>query len=112
MTSRPPGPARLWGRQYAFERNHLQRVMVLAGLVATFGVATILLVHTDATGVLGTSLVCGGLVAGLAAWSRARYVRETRTGYAVLARRDGRFVLTSAAGFVAVAGYVAVLVLR
>ncbi len=111
MTSHGPGDPRLWGRQSPFERNHLQRGITLAGLVGVFVVTMILLVHADVAGVLGIGLVCGGVVSGLAAVSRLRYVRETRAGFAVLRTRDGRFVMVSASALVVVAGFVIVLIL-
>ena len=36
-------PERLWGVQYPFERNHLQRAMALTGLGGVFAVTVILL---------------------------------------------------------------------
>ncbi len=103
---------RLWGRQHPFERNHLQRALTLLGLAGTFGLCGTLLVYTDVAGVIGISLVCAGLLLGLAAVSRSRYVRESRLGFAALTSRDGRFVLGSAAAFAVVGLYVLELLLR
>ncbi len=105
------GPGKLWGDQYPFERNDLQRTMTLAGLGGVFGVTVILLVHADITGVLGIALICAGVVSALAAVSRYRYVQETRRGFAILRVRGGGFVLGSALAFVVVGCLVAVLVL-
>jgi uncharacterized membrane protein YidH (DUF202 family) len=105
------GPGRVWGAQYPFERNHLQRGIALLGLGGVFGVTVILLVHADVRGTVGITLVAAGLVAGLAAASRRRYVTETARGFAVLQTRGGGFVLGSAAAVVVVAVLVVVLVL-
>jgi len=105
------GPGKLWGDQYPFERNHLQRAMTLVGLGSVFGVAVILLVHANVTGVLGVSLICAGVLSALAAMSRHRYVRETRLGFAILETRGGRFVLGSALAFAILGVVVALLVL-
>jgi hypothetical protein len=91
-----PDTGRLWGNQYPFERNHLQRAMTLTGLAAVFAVAVILLVHAQFGGVLGVSLILAGVVSALAAGSRHRYVRETRLGFAILNTRGSGFVLGSA----------------
>lgn len=104
-------PGRLWGDQYPFERNHLQRTMTLVGLGGVFAVAVILLVHADVTGVLGISLICAGVVSALAAVSRYRYVQETRLGFVILETRGGRFVLGSALAFAILGVVVALLVL-
>ena len=104
-------PGKLWGDQYPFERNHLQRTMTLAGLGGVFAVTVILLVHADVTGVIGISLICAGLVSALAAASRRRYVRESRVGYTILRARGGGFVLGSALAFAVVGVLVALLVL-
>ena len=104
-------PGQLWGRQYPFERNHLQRAQVLLALAAVLSVTVILLVHADAAGVMGVALVCAGSAPALAAFSRSRYVRETRLGFSVLSSRDARFVLGSAAAFAVTAGFVAALVI-
>ncbi len=112
MTRRDEPPPRLWGRQYPFERTHLQRSLTLLGLAGVFAVTTILLVHADVVAVLGLGLVGAGLVTGLAAASRARYVRETRLGFSVLRARDGSFVLGSAAAFAAVAVLVVLLIVQ
>lgn len=108
MNSRP---GKLWGDQYPFERNHLQRTMTLAGLGSVFAVAVILLVHADVTGVLGISLICAGVISALAAGSRHRYVQETRLGFVILNARGGRFVLGSALAFAVLGVIVALLVL-
>ncbi len=103
--------AKLWGDQYPFERNHLQRTMALAGLGGVFAVTVILLVHADVTGVVGISLICAGVVSALAAASRRRYARETRVGFAILRARGGGFVLGSALAFALIGMLVALLVL-
>jgi len=104
-------PGKLWGDQYPFERNHLQRTMTLLGLAGVFAVTVILLVHADVTGVLGISLICAGVVSALAAVSRHRYVQETRLGFVILKTRRGRFVLGSALAFAVLGVVVALLVL-
>lgn len=105
-------PQRLWGEQHPFERNHLQRTMTLIGLGGVLAVTTILLVHADdVTNVLGTSLICAGVVTALAAVSRRHYVRETRLGFVILEARGGPFVLASALGFAVVGALVALLIL-
>lgn len=104
-------PGMLWGDQYPFERNHLQRTLTLIGLGGVFAVTVILLVHADVTGVLGISLVCSGVVCALAAVSRHRYVMETRLGFVILRTRGGRFVLGSALAFAVIGVLVALLVL-
>jgi hypothetical protein len=111
MTGGAPARGRLWGRQYPFERNHLQRTLVLLALATVFAVSVILLVHADLSAVIAISFICAGLTCAVAAASRARYVRETRLGFAVLATRDARFVLGSAAAFAVTAVLVVVLVL-
>lgn len=102
---------RVWGSQYPFERQHLQRNLALLGLGSVFTVTVILLVDADVVGVIGISLIGAGLVCAAAAASRHRYVRETRLGFAVLSTRDGRFVVGSAAAFLLVAAFVTALVL-
>ncbi|MCB1264036.1 MAG: hypothetical protein KDB56_05485 [Mycobacterium sp.] len=104
MGMKPGGdsPGELWGRQYPFERNHLQRAMALTGLAGVFAVTVILLVHANVQAVFGISLIYAGAVSGLAAGSRHRYVRETRLGFAILQTRGGGFVIGSALAFVAV----------
>ncbi|MGA7134405.1 MAG: hypothetical protein WBZ15_19050 [Mycobacterium sp.] len=104
-------PRRLWGEQYPFERNHLQRTMTLIGLGGVFAVTVILLVHADVTSILGISLICAGVVSALTAVSRHRYVRETRLGFVILKTRGGLFVFGSALAFVVVDVLVALLVL-
>lgn len=101
----------LWGAQYPFERNHLQRVMTLAGLAGVFAVTLILLVHADVRAALGISLIYAGVICALAAASRHRYLRETRRGFAVLATRGGGFVAVSALAFVAVSALVVAMIL-
>lgn len=99
-------PGAVWGRQYPFERNQLQRSMTLTGLGGVFAAAVILLVHADVAGVLGIMLICAGLGAGFAAVSRYRYVRESRVGFEILRTRGGGFVIGSSLAF----GVVGVLV--
>lgn len=101
----------MWGEQYPFERNHLQRTLALAGLAGVVGVTVVLLVHADVTGVLGIALIGAGAVSALAALSRRRYVRETRLGFAVLETRGGWFVFGSALAFAAAGLLVVLLVL-
>lgn len=112
MSDPDAGADRLWGEQHPFERNHLQRSMVLLGLVGVFAVTGVLLVRVDVVEVLGLSLVGAGLLVGLAAASRLRYVRETRLGFQVLRARDGSFVVGSAAGCVLAGVFVVALILR
>ncbi len=104
------GPGQLWGNQYPFERNRLQRTMTLLGLAGAFAIAIILLVHANITAVLGISLICAGVVCAGAALSRHRYVRETRIGFVILDTRGGWFVFGSAAAFAVLGVLVAVLV--
>ena len=105
-------PGVLWGDQYPFERNHLQRTMTLVALGGVFAVTVILLVHADVTDVLGISLICAGVISAFAAASRHRYVQETRRGFAILRTRGGWFVLGSAFAFAVAGVLVALLVLR
>jgi hypothetical protein len=105
------GPGRLWGAQYPFERNHLQRTLVLLGLGSVLGVTVILLVHGEVDRVIGMVLVGLGVMSALAAASRHRYVRETLLGFTVLRTRDGRFVLGSAVALAVTAALVALLIL-
>ncbi len=107
----PNTSGQLWGNQYPFERNHLQRAMTLAGLVVLFVVTAIVLVHAQVAVVLGIALIGAGVIAALAAMSRHRYVRETRLGFAVLDTRRGGFVLGSALAFAVVGVLVAVVIL-
>lgn len=107
----PNRSGQLWGNQYPFERNHLQRAMALAGIGTLFSVTAIVLVHAQVAVVLGIALIGAGVVAALAAMSRHRYVRETRLGFAVLATRGGGFVLGSALAFAVVGALVALLIL-
>lgn len=106
----PRTPARLWGRQYPFERNHLQRSVDLVGLGGLLAVSTIVLVADNASDVLGLALIFAGLISALAAVSRLRYRRETRLGFAILTTRGGGFVVGSAVAFVIVAALVAVTI--
>jgi hypothetical protein len=108
MNTKPP---KLWGEQYPFERNHLQRTMTLIGLGGVFAVTVILLVHAGVGSILGISLICAGILSALAAVSRHQYVRETRLGFVILETRGGLFVLGSAFAFVVVGVLVALLVL-
>jgi len=105
-------PGRLWGQQYPFERNHLQRTMTLTGLAGVFAVTLVLLVHADATGITGIALICLGAVSGMAAMSRHRYLQEARSGFDILRTRGGGFVLGSALAVLVVAAFVGLLVLR
>lgn len=102
----------LWGRQHPFERTHLQRTMTLLGLASVLGVTVILLVDSRVVAVFGVCFIGAGVLSGLAAASRLRYVRESRLGFAIVETRDGRFVLGSAAGFVVVGLLVTLLVVR
>jgi MFS family permease len=104
------GAGKLWGKQYPFERNHLQRSTALVGLGGVLAVTLILLVHANMTGALGIAFIYAGGISALAALSRDRYVRETRRGFAVLSTRGGGFVLGSALGFAVVGLLVALLV--
>jgi hypothetical protein len=104
-------PGKIWGDQYPFERNHLQRSMTLIGLGGVFAVTVILLVHADVSGVLSILLICAGAVSALAAASRHRYVQETRLGYVILRTRTGGFVFGSALALAVIGVLVAVLVL-
>ncbi len=108
----PAEPGRVWGEQYPFERNQLQRSISLLALGGVFSVSVILLVHGDRDTTLGVALVAAGVVTGLAAASRHRYVREVRHGVDALRDRGGGFVLASALALVVVAGFVVALVLQ
>ena len=101
---------KVWGAQYPFERNHLQRAMTLIAMVSLFAVVVIILVHDGTAGVLGISLLCAGVLCALAGASRLRYVRETRLGFEILRTRGGGFVFGSALVFCVVGAFVAVLV--
>lgn len=101
----------MWGPQYPFERQHLQRALIILGLGGVFGTVVVVLANTHPARALGTALVCGGLLFALAAASRHRYVRETQLGFAVLATRGGRFVVGSALALAVVAAFVVVPVL-
>ncbi|WP_343573552.1 hypothetical protein [Mycobacterium sp.] len=103
-------PAKLWGKQYPFERNHLQRTITLIGLGGVLGVTVILLVNDGVVALLGISLIGAGLIFALAAVSRYRYDRETRVGFVILDTRGGSFVFGSAVAVVAVGLLVALLV--
>ena len=113
MGVKPDGTkhGKLWGRQYPFERNHLQRAMTLTGLAGVFAITVILLVHSNVQAVFGIALLYAGAVLALAAASRHRYVRETRLGFVILQTRGGGFVIGSALAFVAVGALVTRLVL-
>jgi hypothetical protein len=87
---------RLWGQQYPFERNHLQRVMTMAALVGILAFAVVILVHANVFGVLGIAMICAGALAALAALWRHRYTQEAGRGFAILRERGGGFVLGSA----------------
>lgn len=100
----------MWGQQYPFERNQLQRTMALVGLGGVFAVTVILLVHANVARTLGIALVCAGVVSALAAGSRCRYDTETRHGFIILQTRGGRFVLGSALA-VMVVGLLVVLLI-
>ena len=102
----------LWGEQYPFERNHLQRTMTLTGLAGVFAVTLVLLVDADAAGIAGIALICLGAVSALAALSRHRYLQEARSGFAILRTRGGGFVLGSALAVLVAAAFVGLLVLR
>lgn len=101
---------RLWGAQHPFERNHLQRGMTLLAISGVLGVTVVLLARTDVHGLLGLTLVAAGLVSGLGAWSRWRYVTDTRRGFDVLRTRGGAFVLGSAALLAVTAAFVVLLI--
>ena len=107
-----PSPLQLWGRQEPFERNYFQRILTLIGLGAVFAVTLILLVAEDVNAVVGVALVYAGVMAGLAAFSRSRYLHESRTGFAITQLRGGRFVFESAAALVLLAVPVVALILR
>lgn len=101
---------KVWGEQYPFERNQLQRTMTLVAIGGLFAFVVVVLVHADVVGVLGISLVCAGVVSALAAASRHRYVREARLGFGILRTRGGGFVLGTAVLFCAVGVLVALLI--
>lgn len=107
----PRRRGRLWGAQAPFERNHLMRTQTLAALAAVFVAAVAFLAEANARQLIGLGLVAMGLVCAAAAVSRARYVRETWLGFAVLRTRGGGFVLGSAASVAVVGLFVAALVL-
>lgn len=104
-------PGQLWGIQYPFERNQLQRTMTLTGLGGVFAVTLILLVHANIGAVVGITFIYAGAMVALAALSRQRYVTETRIGFAILKTRGGMFVLGSALTFAAVGVLVCRLIL-
>ncbi len=108
----PAEPGRVWGQQYPFERNHLQRSLSLLALGSVFSVSLIFLVHGDRPATLGVALIAAGVVSGLAAASRRRYAHEARRGFSVLRTRGGGFVFASALALVVVAGVVVALVLQ
>lgn len=107
-----PEPGKLWGNQYPFERNDLQRSMTLTALAGVFAVTLILFVHADFPGVIGIALICGGVVSALAALSRYRYVQETLLGFGIVGTRAGGFVLKSSVALTLVSVFVAVVILR
>lgn len=92
-------PAKLWGAQYPFERNALQRTMTLIALGGVFAATLLILVDTDPAAAVGISLICAGGLSALAALSRLRYVRESRMGFGILETRGGGFVFGSALAF-------------
>ena len=102
-------PGNLWGDQHPFERNVAQRTMTMLGLAGLFVVTTILLVRADPAHVLGVSLICAGVLSGLAALSRHRYVKETRLGFVIVQSRGGGFVFGSALVFAVIGVLVALL---
>lgn len=104
-------PGKLWGRQYPFERNELQRSMTLTALGGVFAAAVIILIHADITALLGILLICAGSISAFAAESRRRYVRESRLGFDILRTRGGGFVVGSALAFGVVGVLVTVLIL-
>jgi uncharacterized membrane protein HdeD (DUF308 family) len=104
-------PPKLWGKQYPFERNYLQRTMTLVALGGVFAVTVILLVHADVTSTVGITLICAGVMSALAAVSRHQYVRETRLGFVILNTRGGSLVLGSSLAFAIVGVLVALLVI-
>lgn len=106
------GSDHVWGRQQPFERNHLQRTLTVFALGAVFAVTMVLLVDVDAAGVVAAACIGSGLLCALAAASRHRYDRETATGFALMRRRDGRFVISTAVQFVITALFVVVLLVR
>jgi hypothetical protein len=112
MTERDTPTPQLWGRQEPFERNYFQRILTLTGLGVVFAVTLILLVAENIYAVLGVALVYAGVLAGLAALSRSRYVQESLAGFAITQIRGGRLVLESAVALVLLAVLVIVLILR
>ena len=112
MNGRHEPAMRVWGRQEPFERNYFQRIITLTGLGGVFVVTLILLVAENINAVVGVALVYAGVMAGLAAFSRLRYVQESRAGFVITHTRGGRFVLESAAALVLLAVLVVVLILR
>ncbi|MCW1958398.1 MAG: hypothetical protein KIH64_007600 [Mycobacterium sp.] len=105
------GTGRLWGAQYPFERNALQRNMTLIALGGVFVAALLLIARVDLAAVLGISLMGAGVISVLAAVSRLRYVRESRMGFDILNTRGGGFVSGSALAFGVVGVLVAALIL-
>lgn len=103
--------AKVWGAQYPFERNALQRNMTLIALGGVFAAALLLLAKVDYAAILGIALMCAGGLSILAALSRLRYVRESRLGFEVLRTRGGGFVFGSALAFSLVGVLVVALVL-
>ncbi len=85
--------------------------MDLLGLGSVLAVTIILLVADNRSDVLGLTLIALGLISGLAAVSRRRYVQETLIGFDILRMRGGRFILGSALTFLVTAALVAILIL-
>ena len=105
------GPGKLWGAQYPFERNALQRTMTLIALGGVFAATLLILVDTDPAAAVGISLICAGGLSALAALARLRYVRESRVGFDILKTRGGGFVAGSAVAFGLVGVFVAGVIL-
>ncbi len=85
--------------------------MALIGLGTVSTATTVVMAGAHPARALGSALLSVGLVCGLAAGSRHRYVRESQLGFAILASRDGRFVLGSAVGLLVAAGLAVLAVL-
>lgn len=89
-------PVRVWGRQHPFERNHLQRSMLILSAFAELTVALVIVGRRRPLDELAVVLLGGGACCAAAAYSRARYEAEMRAGFSVLRRRsDARFVALS-----------------
>lgn len=104
-------PGRLWGAQYPFERNALQRNMTLVALGGVFAATLLILVDADPAAAVGISLICAGGLSALAAVSRLRYIRESRVGFDILTTRGGGFVFGSALAFGLVGLFVCAVIL-